>query len=85
MNYPLVTIEVDTVIGEDENLDKKFFEYLEEYSISYKIGEDKGSGWPSVEYTGGPIALSNMLKERFGFSIEDIDELFPDIKKSKNV
>lgn len=85
MYFKFVTIKVDTVLGENEDFDKSFFEYLEEYSIAHKIPEtvNEEKKWPTVEYTGGPIALTNMLKERFGMEQEEIDELYPEIKESQ--
>ena len=54
MNFNFVTVTVDTVLGENEEFDKSFFEYLDEYSISHKVLEsNEGNEWPSVEYTGG--------------------------------
>jgi hypothetical protein len=85
MDFNFVTVTVETVLGENEEFDKSFFEYLEEYSISHKILEKEGSQWPSVEYTGGPLSITNMLKERFGASEDEINELYPEIKKNQNV
>jgi len=84
MYFKIVTIKAETVLGENEDFDKSFFEYLEEYSISRKILElEENQKWPTVEYTGGPIALSNMLRERFGLSQEEIAETYPEIKESQ--
>ena len=86
MNFNFVTVTVDTVLGENEEFDKSFFEYLDEYSISHKILEnEEDRKWPSVEYTGGPLSITNMLKERFGMEQEEIDELYPEIKKNQDV
>jgi hypothetical protein len=86
MNFNFVTVTVDTVLGENEEFDKSFFEYLDEYSISHKVLEnEEGNNWPSVEYTGGPLSITNMLKERFGMVQEEIDELYPEIKKNQDV
>lgn len=86
MNFNFVTVTVDTVLGENEEFDKSFFEYLDEYSISHKVLEsNEGNEWPSVEYTGGPLSITNMLKERFGMEENEINELYPEIKKSQNV
>jgi hypothetical protein len=52
MIFKFVTVKVDTILGENEEFDKSFFEYLDEYSISHKILESEGGQWPTVEYTG---------------------------------
>ncbi len=85
-DFKFVTVSLETVLGENEEFDRSFFDYLEEYSISHKIPEtEEVSKFPVVEYTGGPISITNMLKERFGMSQEEIDELYPEINKEKNV
>ena len=84
MIFKFVTVKVDTILGENEEFDKSFFEYLDEYSISHKVLENEGGQWPTVEYTGGPSAITNMLKERFGMEEVEINELYPEIKKRKN-
>ena len=85
MNFRTVTIKVETILGENEEFDKSFFEYLDEYSIEYKVLEkEEGKTWPTVEYTGGPIAISNMLKERFGYTDYELEELYPSIKNEHN-
>lgn len=77
--HKLVSIVVETVLGEDQDMDQLFFEYLDEYSITHKIiDEDPKSEWPKVEYTSGPIALRGMLQEKFGFSLEEIAQQFPE-------
>jgi hypothetical protein len=76
----LITIKIQTVLGENEEFDDLFFQYLEEYSIDRKIlpiGE--GEKYPEVEYTSGPIALSNMLRERFGYDRYEIEEKYPEL------
>jgi hypothetical protein len=84
MYFKIVTIKAETVLGENEDFDKSFFDYLGEYSISHKVLElDENQKWPTVEYTGGPIALSNMLKERFGLSQEEIEVTYPEIKENQ--
>lgn len=85
MIFKFVTVKVDTVLGENEEFDKSFFEYLDEYSISHKILESEGGQWPSVEYTGGPLAITNMLKERFGMEEIEIDVEYPEIKQNQDV
>lgn len=70
-------IKLTTVMGEDDVTDSLFIQYLDEYSISYKILAEKELGYPVVEYISGPIALRNMLMERFGFEREDIFENYP--------
>ena len=52
MDFKFVTVTADTVLGENDEFDKSFFEYLDEYSISHKILEKNEGRWPSVEYTG---------------------------------
>lgn len=66
-------VSVETVLGENEDIDKGFFDYLEEYSIDHKI-EESDRQWPIVEYKGGIISLTNMLKERFGMEEEEIKQ-----------
>jgi hypothetical protein len=39
----------------------------------------EGEQYPMVEYTSGPIALNNMLKERFGYDGYEIAEKFPEL------
>jgi hypothetical protein len=80
----LVTIIKETVIGDDQRSDQLFFEYCDEYSIEHKILNEKKetSSYPELEFKSGPIALSNMLKERFGYTQEEINEEFPQIKEA---
>lgn len=76
----LTTITIQTVLGENEDFDTLFFQYLDEYSIEYKVlpmNEDEK--YPLVEYTSGPIALGNMLRERFGYDRYEIEEKYPDL------
>jgi hypothetical protein len=76
----LITITIQTVLGENEEFDTLFFQYLDEYSIDRKIMPlSEGEQYPMVEYTSGPIALSNMLKERFGYDRYEIAEKFPEL------
>lgn len=78
-----VSITKETIIGEDKTIDNLFIEYCEEYSIELKIHEKKeNSEYPEVEFKSGPVALSNMLKERFGYTQYEIDEEFPQIKEA---
>lgn len=74
----IVKIEVQTVLNENEDFDKLFFEYLDEYSIEHKVLESEGK-YPMVEFTGGIISLNNMLRERFGYTKEEIEEAFPEL------
>lgn len=74
----LATIKVQTVLNENEDFDRLFFEYLDEYSIDHKIIESEEK-YPIVEFTGGAISLSNMLKERFGYTNEEIKETYPEL------
>lgn len=79
----IVTITKETVLGYNETQDKLFFEYCEEYSIDHKIIETKEQReYPQIEFKSGPIALTNMLKERFGYSEHEIHEEFPQIKEA---
>lgn len=76
----LITIKIQTVLGENEGFDNLFFQYLEEYSIDRKILPiEEGEKYPEVEYTSGPIALSNMLRERFGYDRYEIEERYPEL------
>jgi hypothetical protein len=85
MDFKFVTVSLETILGENEEFDKSFFDYLDEYSISHKISDESETKWPTVEYTGGPISITNMLKERFGMTQEEIDELYPEINNTQNV
>ena len=77
----LYTIELQTVMGQDQHMDRIFTSYLDEYSIHHKISEEQmqAERWPIVSYTGGPISLKNMLKEKFGYSLDEIREQFPEL------
>lgn len=76
----LTTITIQTVLGENEDFDTLFFQYLDEYSIEYKVlPTDEDEKYPLVEYTSGPIALCNMLRERFGYDRYEIEEKYPEI------
>lgn len=78
-----ISIVKETIIGEDKNIDDLFIQYCDEYSIELKIQEKKeASEYPEVEFKSGPIALTNMLKERFGYTQQEIDEEFPQIKEA---
>ena len=79
MTYSDHTISIETVLGDNDEFDNSFYAYLDEYSIHYAVGDIGDSGYPVVEYTGGPIALCNMLKERFGLEQQEIQELYPNI------
>lgn len=84
-NYKLFTISLETVWGNDRVMDKAFTDYLDEYSIVYKVADSETpteNGWPLLEYTAGPIALANMLQEKFGYNREDIEQQFPEIVES---
>ena len=82
MNYQIHKITIETCLGEDPELDASFFSYLDEYSITHTLTEDKGeSGYPMFEYSGGPISLSNMLVEKFGIPIEEIPESYPNLSR----
>lgn len=85
MNFKKVTVKLETVLGENEDFDKSFFEYLDEYSIEHRILEkEEGQKWPTVEYTGGPVSIGNMLKERFGYSEYEISDFYQEIKEENN-
>lgn len=79
----IVTIRVLTALYDDPDIDKLFYEYLDEYSITYKIGTEptEDEKYPEVDYTGGPIALRNMLNERFGYEREEIESFYPELMK----
>ncbi len=80
ISYQLHTVEIQTYLGEDEDQDSAFLAYLEEYSISYEIKKKLDSeDYPTVTYTGGPVSLRNMLKERFGMDDSEIDSHYPEI------
>ena len=70
----IVKIEVQTVLNENEDFDRLFFEYLDEYSIEHKVLESEEK-YPMVEFTGGIISLNNMLRERFGYTKEEIEAI----------
>jgi hypothetical protein len=73
-----ITIKVQTVLNENEEFDQLFYAYLDEYSIDHKILESEEK-FPDVEYTGGIISLNNMLRERFGYTKEEIEETYPEL------
>ena len=76
----MTTIKIQTVLGENEEFDNLFFQYLDEYSIDRRILQiDEGEQYPMVEYTAGPIALGNMLRERFGYDRYEIASNFPEL------
>ena len=77
MKLVIKTIEVPTVLNENEIADKIFYDYLEEYSIEHKVVNEEE--YPLVEYTGGVISLSNMLREKFGYTKEEIQEYYPQL------
>ena len=81
MDFRFITVTIDTVLGENNEFDKSFFEYLDEYSISHTILEYEEGTWPAVEYTGGPLSITNMLRERFGMTDKEINEMYPEINK----
>ena len=77
MKLVIKTIEVPTILNENELADKIFYDYLEEYSIEHKVVNEEE--YPLVEYTGGVISLTNMLKEKFGYTKEEIQEYYPQL------
>lgn len=77
MKLVIKTIEVPTVLNENEIADKIFYDYLEEYSIAHKVVNEEE--YPLVEYTGGVISLTNMLREKFGYTKEEIQEYYPQL------
>lgn len=90
MKLVIKKIAVPTVLNESESIDKGFFEYLDEYSIAHRVIDDseielndysqfKLEGYPLVEYTGGVISLTNMLRERFGYTKEEIADNYPEL------
>jgi hypothetical protein len=83
MKYITHTIEIETVLGDNDEHDNSFMEYLKEYYIEYEISDNSESGYPIVKYTGGPISLKNMLRERFGLEDQEIQTLYPQIYGEK--
>lgn len=77
-NYKLITIQLPTIWGYDSEQDKYFTDYLDEYSIAHTILETE-SEFPVIEYTGGPVSLSNMLQEKFGYNLSEIRQEFPEL------
>jgi|LauGreStaDraftv2_3_1035109.scaffolds.fasta_scaffold164096_1 hypothetical protein len=75
------TVRLATVIGEDEDYDKIFYDYLEVYGISHRVVKesDKSNKYPEIEYTGNETEIKHMLTEKFGFSREDFESLYPDL------
>jgi len=75
------TVRLATILGEDEDYDKIFYDYLEVYGISHKIVKevDESIKYPEVEYTGNEIEIKNMLTEKFGYTREDFESLYPDL------
>lgn len=82
MSFKEYTISLETVLGENEDHDASFFNYLDQYSISHSILETEGQ-FPVVSYTGGPVSLCNMLRDRFGMEDPDILQQFPEIYAEK--
>lgn len=87
MRLVVKKILVPTVFGKDESADKIFTDYLDEYSIEYKVLDVEEASksvnylrdYPLLEYSGGVVSLSNMLKEKFGYTREDIMENYPEL------
>jgi hypothetical protein len=75
------TVRLATILGEDEDYDKIFYDYLEVYNISHKVVKesDETNKYPEVEYTGNEMEIKNMLTEKFGFNREDFESLYPDL------
>lgn len=75
------TVRLETVLGEDEDYDKIFYDYLGVYGISHKIVNEVSESikYPEVEYTGGEVEIKHMLTEKFGFNREDFESLYPDL------
>ena len=75
------TVRLETVLGEDEDYDKIFYDYLEVYGNSHKIVKesDETNKYPEVEYTGNEMEIKNMLTEKFGYTREDFESLYPDL------
>lgn len=72
---PKIKITVKTLIGIDEEIDRMFLEYLDQYSITHKVLSEISLDGTEVEYEGGVIALRNMLLERFGYDIDEAREI----------
>jgi hypothetical protein len=51
------------------------------YGISHKIVKesDETNKYPEVEYTGNEMEIKNMLTEKFGYTREDFESLYPDL------
>jgi hypothetical protein len=81
----ILTINVVTALYDDPIIDQAFFDYLNEYSIDHEIisepegPEPQEKKYPEVRYTGGPISLRNMLRERFGYTRDDIEAFYPEL------
>ena len=75
-----IKIVRSTFLGENENLDKEFFEYLEFMGISHSVaGPEEDIEWPLVEYEGTPHDLKTMLSSRFGMDLESMKEEYPEL------
>lgn len=77
MKLVIKSISVPTILNQDEYADKIFYDYLEEYSITHTVLNEEE--YPLVEYTGGVISLTNMLKEKFGYTKDDIQQYYPEL------
>jgi len=81
----ILSINVVTALYDDPAIDQAFFDYLNEYSIDHEIiaepegPEPQEKTYPEVRYTAGPRALKNMLRERFGYTREDIEGTYPEL------
>lgn len=72
---PKIKITIKTLIGIDEEIDRMFLEYLDQYSITHTVLGEISPGGTEVEYEGGAIALRSMLLERFGYEIDEVREI----------
>lgn len=74
-----VKIVRSTVLKENEESDKEFFEYLEFMGIGHEVIEGEDIEWPLVEYEGTPYDLKQMLSSRFGMEGSEIKEEYPQL------
>lgn len=74
-----IKIVRSTFLGENEDSDREFFEYLEFVGISFEIQDQEDIEWPLVEYEGTPYDLKQMLSSRFGMDSEEISQEYPQL------
>ena len=74
-----IKIVRSTFLGESEDSDKEFIEYLEFMGISYELKDEEDIEWPLVEYEGTPYDLKIMLSTRFGMDSSEISQEYPQL------